>query len=93
VNVTVLVPSDLKRAVEGRVKLTLGFPPAATVGDVVETLLRLYPRLSQHLLDERKPDQAGLSLFLSEQASRPLRDGDRLYVFATAPRRQEGSEG
>lgn len=89
---TVVVPNVLKGAVDGRGQLTLGFPPAATVGDVVETLLRLYPRLSQHMLDERKPAQAGLGAFLAGQPGRP-RDSFRLYLFMPPPKRLSSLEG
>lgn len=91
-NVTVVVPNVLKGAVDGRGQLTLGFPPAATIGDVVETLLRLYPRLSQHILDERKPSQGGLGAFLAGQPGR-ARDSVRLYLFMALPKRQSDLEG
>lgn len=99
-NVTVLVPSALQGAVEGRAQLMLGFPPSAGVADVLEALFRLYPRLARHVLNEREPGQAGISLFLGERAAlelaqrRPgLQEGDRLYLFAVLPRRQAGVKG
>ena len=52
-NVTVLVPRSLRTAVDGRVKLSLGLPPTADVGDLLEALFTLYPKLKQHMANDK----------------------------------------
>lgn len=92
-NVTVVVPPTLRGAMEGRKQVQLGVPPSADVGDVLETLLRLYPKLHHHVANDRKVVASTLTLFLGEQgaldlASRRtgLREGTRLYLSAGLPR-------
>lgn len=96
-NVTVHVPPSLREAVDGRAALELGVPSTAGVGDVLETLLKLYPKLRRFLVTERAGGQNQLHVFLAEQAvsdaDRPrsgLREGQRLYLFASSPRRVSG---
>ena len=91
-NVTVVMPDALRGVVEGRSKLLLGFPPSATFGDVIETLLRLYPKLVQYVLDERKPTQAGMILFLGGQVG-SFREGVQLFLSVSLPRQQGGLKG
>jgi hypothetical protein len=43
-DITVVVAPPLRNAFEGRSLVSLGLPSTADLGDVVETLLRLYPR-------------------------------------------------
>ena len=54
-NVTVLVPSTLRAAVDGKHKLDLGVPAGAGVGEVLQTLLTLYPKLRAAMANETKP--------------------------------------
>jgi len=88
-NVTVVVPLALRPAVEGRAQLQLGVPPTADVGDVLQTLLRLYPKLTQHVASDHKVVTSAMTLYLQEDgaldlASRRtgLRHGARLYLSA-----------
>jgi hypothetical protein len=75
-NVTVVVAASLRAAFDGRSKLELGVPPGADVGDVMQTLFSLYPKLVQLIPNERRPIRQYLSLVLQ---------GDRLYVFGSSP--------
>jgi len=92
-NVTVVVPPTLRGAMEGRKQVQLGVPPHADVGDVLETLLRLYPKLMHHVANDRKVVSSILTLFLNEQAAQDLasrrtglREGTRLYLSAGMPK-------
>lgn len=85
-NVTVVVSELLQSAVEGRTSLNLGLPPRATLPDVVETLLKLYPKLQAHLAGDRRGTLPKVHVFASEEAmvelSRGrsgLRDGAKVY--------------
>lgn len=70
-NVTVIIPRPLQPACEGRATIHLGVPSAADVGDVVQTLLSLYPGLKAFVSSEKKPRkqyfgvaQAGRTVYL-----------------------------
>jgi hypothetical protein len=52
-DVNVVIPPPLRPLFEGRREVSLGVPGHAGVGDVLETLLSLYPRLRQHLAGDR----------------------------------------
>ncbi|MFP2933507.1 hypothetical protein ACLESO_51865, partial [Pyxidicoccus sp. 3LG] len=88
---------------EGRRELSLGVPDGAGVGDVLESLLKLYPRAWQYLLRERGSSSLHLHIALDEGASGELARGQgvlapglKLYVFAlSGPSggRQAGGEG
>lgn len=85
--VTVFVPQAIRGAVEGRARISLGVPASADIGDVLDTLLRLYPKLRSYVASERKGAGQGLTLFPGdpEQARRRgLRDGEKLYLFSSA---------
>ncbi len=86
-NVTVVVAATLAPVMDGRRKLELGLPPSATVGDLMETLLKLYPRLAQHMANERKAGRPGFSLFLTEPGPN-LREGNTV-LLTTAPQKKE----
>jgi hypothetical protein len=43
-DITVVVAPPLQSAFDGRSHVSLGLPASADVGELVETLLRLYPR-------------------------------------------------
>jgi hypothetical protein len=80
-------------AVEGRRKLELGVPPSADLGDVVHSLMALYPKLAAHVPSDRRPIRQHLSLYLSGR----LHEGQTIYLFASAatppalaPRRTKG---
>ncbi len=93
-NVTIYVPPALQSVMEGKAAVELGVPPSASVGDVLETLLTLYPALRQRIASERRGNGHELQLFLPEQASLELarhrsglREGQRMYLFASSPTR------
>jgi hypothetical protein len=92
-NVTLHIPGALRGAFEGRKRLELGVPPGADLGDMVETLLKLYPKLKGVMANEKKPATQQFSLFLggaelaAGRKSRALREGQTLYLFASSPKR------
>lgn len=82
-NVTVLVPSTLRAAVDGKHKLDLGVPAGAGVGDVLQTLLTLYPKLRGAMASETRPRRQQLSVvFESRPPLRGAREGLRVWLFA-----------
>jgi hypothetical protein len=54
-DITVVVAPPLRSAFEGRSLVSLGLPATADLGEVVETLLRLYPRTRSLLAGDRGP--------------------------------------
>lgn len=74
VDVRVEVAPALQGAVGGRRELYLGLPGGAGVGELLEALLTLYPRLRQHLAGDRPPT-GGLYCHLAGQ-------GDRFFLFS-----------
>jgi hypothetical protein len=93
-NVTVLVSNTLRTAVDGRTRLDLGLPPQATLGELMETLLKLYPKLYRYLVSDRSAEHSTLSLWpASPQGKRSGRPGlrDGLTLCLTAPRPLTGA--
>jgi hypothetical protein len=94
VNVTLWASRNLRPALEGRDRIELGLPRSATLGDALETLFNLYPKLGRFLASERRPLRCALQLMVDEQSGRALaagttlREGDRVYLSAPAPRVQ-----
>jgi len=85
VNVTVLVPSTLRSAVDGKHKLDLGVPAGAGVGEVLQTLLTLYPKLRSAMASETRPRRQQLTVVVEPRPSqRGHRDGVRVWLFAAA---------
>lgn len=82
-NVTVLVPSSLKAAVDGKRRVELGVPTGSGVGEVLQTLLTLYPKLARVVATERQHGRQGLTLFFEEAGTRHgLRQHARVWLFA-----------
>ena len=73
-NITVVIPRPLQAACEGRAKIELGVPPASSVGDVVQTLMALYPGLRAFVANEKRP---------MKQYFNVLQRGHVLYLFAS----------
>jgi hypothetical protein len=97
--VTIVVPPTLRGAMEGRKQVQLGVPPTADVGDVLETLLKLYPKLLHHLASDRKASSPTMTLLMAEQGLRDLarrrtglKEGARLYLCAALPRPKQSRE-
>jgi len=85
VNVTVLVPSTLRSAVDGKHKLDLGVPAGAGVGEVLQTLLTLYPKLRSAMASEMRLRRQQLTVvFEPRSAGRGSREGIRVWLFAAA---------
>jgi hypothetical protein len=85
VNVTVLVPATLRSAVDGKHKLDLGVPAGAGVGEVLQTLLTLYPKLRAAMASETRPRRQQLTVVVEPRSSlRGAREGVRVWLFAPA---------
>jgi len=85
VNVTVLVPSTLRSAVDGKQKLDLGVPAGAGVGEVLQTLLTLYPKLRAAMASETKPRRQQLTVVVEPRSvARGSRESLRVWLFAPA---------
>jgi len=93
----VLVPRTLRQAVEGRKRIELGVPPSSQVGDVVATLLTLYPKLRQYVADERRPHAPGFLVSFGKPSRRDdaqsLSEGSTLYLFSSIPKRLSDASG
>jgi hypothetical protein len=77
-DITVVVAPSLRAAFEGRLVVTLGVPATANMGDVLESLLRLYPRTQALLAGDRgAPGGRYLHVALDEHSSRELAQGRR----------------
>lgn len=50
-----MIPRLLQPACEGRTRVELGVPPTSSVGDVVQTLIALYPGLRAFVANEKRP--------------------------------------
>lgn len=94
-NVTISVAPGLRSAVDGRRELSLGLPDGADVGDLIHTLLKLYPRLTSLLASDGRVPPRTLQFFLSPRGTLDLsrrgsglHEGERLLLaFAgSAPR-------
>jgi hypothetical protein len=78
-NVTVMIPRALQAACEGRARIELGVPPSSSVGDVVQTLMALYPGLRAFVANEKRPLRQHFGV---------AQQGRMLYLFtstSTAP--------
>jgi hypothetical protein len=82
--VTVHVPGLLRNAVEGRRKLNLGLPPSADLGDLVQALLTLYPKLRAHVAQEHSERPGKLKVQMNVLSDARMR---RVYLVAGHPRR------
>jgi hypothetical protein len=89
-DITVVVAPPLRNAFEGRSQVSLGLPSTADLGDVVETLLRLYPRTRSLLAgDGGVPGGRYMHLVLDgssvqepAQARGALAAGHKVFIFA-----------
>jgi molybdopterin converting factor small subunit len=83
VNVTVLVPANLRSALDGKRRVDLGVPSGSGVGEVLQTLLTLYPKLARRVATERRHGRQGLTLFFEEAGTRGgRREHARVWLFA-----------
>ena len=86
--ITVHVPPTLLAAFEGRNRVDLGVPANAGLGDVLQAVFALYPRLSAFMAHERSRAPMELTVLLAPGVdSFRLRDGERLFLVARQPRR------
>ena len=84
-NVTVLVPATLRSAVDGKHKLDLGVPAGAGVGEVLQTLLTLYPKLRAAMANETRPRRQHLPVVVEPRSlARGSREAVRVWLFAAA---------
>lgn len=101
--ITVAIPPPLRSSVDGRTQVLLGLPVTAGPGDVLQTLLQLYPRLARAVAHERPTRgphwlQVGLddrSLALLARGGTGLYDGQTLALFCArgASREEKGRTG
>jgi hypothetical protein len=78
-DITVVVAPPLRSAFEGRSHVSLGLPATADLGQVVETLLRLYPRTRSLLAGDRgTPGGRYMHLVLDA----PSATGHKIFIFA-----------
>jgi len=83
VTVTVLVPVSLRAALDGKPRVELGVPPGAGVGEVLQALLTLYPKLARRVASERRAGRPGLTLFFQDAETRGgRREHARMWLFA-----------
>ncbi len=103
-DITVVVAPPLRNAFEGRSQVSLGLPSTAELGDVVETLLRLYPRTRSLLAgDGGTPGGRYMHLVLDGSSVRDLAQergalsaGHKVFIFALSrppAGRRPGLEG
>ncbi len=86
--VTIHVPPPLVAAFEGRNRVDLGVPTGTGLGDVLQAVFALYPKLAAFVAHERSAPGAELTVWLPAGVdSFRLRDGTRLYLVAHQPRR------
>jgi hypothetical protein len=91
-DVTVVVPPLLRAVFEGRREVRLGVPDEAGVGEVIEALLSLYPRLSQCFAGDRLVTGGHcIQVVLDERAfaelavgGRGLSTGRRVVLFSVS---------
>ncbi len=77
-NITVIIPRTLQAACEGRAKIELGVPPSSDLGEIITTLMTLYPGLKAFVANEKRPmkqhfgvARAGQKVFLFTSTARP----------------------
>lgn len=91
-DISVVVAPPLRNAFEGRSVVSLGLPATADLGDVVETLLRLYPRTRSLLAGDRgAPGGRYMHMVVDSGASggwepgqggAALAAGHKIFIFA-----------
>lgn len=54
-NITVIIPRSLQAACEGRAKIELGVPSSSDLGEIITTLMTLYPGLKAFVANEKRP--------------------------------------
>ncbi len=74
-NVTIVIAKPLQAACEGRAKIELGVPPTSDIGDVLQTLLALYPGLKAFVPSEKKPRKPCFAVATA---------GSLVYLFAAS---------
>jgi hypothetical protein len=79
-NITVVIPRPLQAACEGRSIIELGVPATSSLGDILHTLMTLYPGLRAFVANEQRPRkqhfgvaQAGHTVFLFTSTTEPAR--------------------
>ncbi|MFZ5442780.1 MAG: hypothetical protein ACOZQL_22410 [Myxococcota bacterium] len=78
-NITVIIPKPLQAACEGRAKIELGVPPSSDVGEILTTLMTLYPGLKAFVANEKRPLRQHFGV---------ARAGQKVFLFtstATGP--------
>jgi hypothetical protein len=93
VNVTVIVPNALRSAVDGRARINLGLPSKANVGDLLEALFTLYPKLRSHVATEHKTGKQPKHFSLlgaqsqAQKVTIGLHEGQTFYLAAAHSKR------
>jgi hypothetical protein len=92
-NVTVVIPPSLGMFVGGRRAVELGVPVTADLGDVLQSLFLLYPRLHALQADERFALRKQLQLVMDDttftelaKGRSGLREGKKLFLSGWPPK-------
>jgi hypothetical protein len=88
-NVSVHIAPQLQGATEGRSRLEIGLPAGAGLGELLESLFALYPKLREFLAHEgARPAGQELSILLSREVDTLwLRPEEPVYLVASRSRR------
>jgi hypothetical protein len=93
-NIVIEIAPPLIAAVDGRRRLELGVPPNSDVADIVDTLLKLYPKLVNHVTTDRlRKSQTGMNVYWSgkNKGEMPVKsrllEGQTVYLCASPSKR------
>ncbi|EAU69184.1 hypothetical protein STIAU_6185 [Stigmatella aurantiaca DW4/3-1] len=76
----------LRNVFDGRLTVSLSLPATARVGDVVESLLNLYPRSKALLAGDRENPSGRFLHFALAPGGEGLAAGQKVFLFAPSRR-------
>lgn len=86
-SIKIVIPSAFKKATLGKTSVTLKSGEASTVREMIDALVRVYPRLEGNLYDEQRELQRFVNVFVNGLDIRfsggldcPLHDGDEVQL-------------
>ncbi|MDC0709513.1 hypothetical protein POL68_13670 [Stigmatella sp. ncwal1] len=89
-DITVVLSPVLRNLFDGRLTVSLSLPSTAQVGDVVESLLNLYPRSKALLAGDRENPSGRVLHFALALGAQGLAAGQKVFLFA--PSRYPGGK-